>query len=234
MNESVKIFWDARAKEYGLDPAATLTDQYLRMLEIEAILKRIKDRKPDTVLDVGCGNGFSTICFAKRFPETKFIGLDYSEEMIRIAYSHELSNCKFVIGDVLKSDTLPDLCFDMIITQRCIQNILSYDLQFEAITNLLRKKTFGGIMFLMECSQNGAEMFNRLSHFVNPKRNVKKAPFHNLWLQDECLVRDFNARIEYFCSTYMLAKSVHERLRYLGYRLPQIGRFGYEKIFVIE
>jgi trans-aconitate methyltransferase len=40
---------------------------------------------PKTLIDVGCGNGHTVAFLQKRWPETKFTGLDLSAEAIRLA-----------------------------------------------------------------------------------------------------------------------------------------------------
>src|SRR5688500_4559242 len=97
--EQVKEFWDSRAREFGPEAAATLTDEYLRALEIRTMTRYLRRLKPRRVADVGCGNGYSTVKFAETFPEIQFVGIDYSEEMIEFARPRERANCTFVRGD---------------------------------------------------------------------------------------------------------------------------------------
>ena len=86
MND-IRAFWDDRARPFGGMARATLNESPLRRLEIRTMMRQIASTTPHPrqVLDVGCGNGFSTKQFARRFPEIEFVGADYSEEMIHHA-----------------------------------------------------------------------------------------------------------------------------------------------------
>ena len=63
-------------------------------------------RPSSRVLDVGCGIGWATRLVASRVPEGRAVGLDVSEEMIRIAREHgdNPPNAEF---HVLRADRYP-------------------------------------------------------------------------------------------------------------------------------
>src|SRR5436853_2810142 len=98
---NIRSFWDERARQFGADGRATLRETHLRDLEIKTMRAKIARLRPRRVLDVGCGNGFSTRHYAAAFPQTEFIGIDFSPEMIRHARSNVPLNCAFQIANVL-------------------------------------------------------------------------------------------------------------------------------------
>lgn len=61
------------------------------------------------ILDVGCGSGIMTSAFAKRYPSSKVIGMEYSEEAVGRAKSYvqkqEITNVDIFTADVT---SLPD------------------------------------------------------------------------------------------------------------------------------
>jgi ubiquinone/menaquinone biosynthesis C-methylase UbiE len=234
-NKDIMRFWDKRAEEYGESWKATLGEKYLRMLEIKTMIKFIKLYNPMTVLDAGCGNGYSTKIYARKFPKIDFSGIDYSELMILHTKKTLLKNCKFFIGDVLQPDTLPKKTFDMVMTQRCIQNITDYTSQYNAIKNLLSKVSEGGHLLLMECSKDGVQKLNQLRVKFGEKIQNNIEPWHNNFFDDKRLTEDFKAHIFHFSSTYMfLSRVIYPRLPLLGYILPPIGCFGYDKLYIIK
>lgn len=232
---AIKEFWDTRAREFRENPEGTLTEKYLRLLEIKTMTRFIREMKPTRLLDVGCANGYSTKVYARTFRHVNLIGMDYSEEMILHAQKDALSNCTFVVGDVLRKETFPSGAFDIIITQRCIQNLPDYTTQRTAIENMLTKKVRGGALLLMECSKDGVDKLNLWRWRLGKKPIENVEPWHNHFLVDKKLVEDFNARIFHFSSTYMfLAKVLHPRLSRLGKLLPSLGSFGYDKLYLIR
>lgn len=230
----VKEHWDSRAEQFKEQAAATLEDQYLRELEVRTMVELLRERRATSALDVGCGNGYSTHEFARALPGVSFMGIDYSAGMIEHAKGRELPNCHFAVGDILDPASLPPQKFDVVLTQRCVQNILDRSQQKAAIRNLLSLVGPGGVLAFMECSNPGLTQFNRVSQAMSRRRPFKQVPVHNLWFDDEELVREFGAEVVGFCGTYMLCKAISPRLRALGFKLPQVGRFGYDRLYLIR
>src|SRR6266404_9439899 len=97
----VKAFWDHQAIQHGGSDLATNPDTHYRSLEIESILRAISAMKHETILDVGCGNGYTTRAIAKRFPEATVYGVDFSQDMIDEAAKLIGPNEEYCVGDVL-------------------------------------------------------------------------------------------------------------------------------------
>src|SRR6266436_389211 len=81
----IKVFWDDQAKQHGHSDLATNPDTHYRALEIDSILRAISAMKHDTILDVGCGNGYTTHKIAKTFPHADITGVDFSTTMLEEA-----------------------------------------------------------------------------------------------------------------------------------------------------
>src|SRR5215831_8000736 len=87
----VKDFWEKRAATVQTEEKeVTHPDVWQRWLEVEMIKKLLKPT--DRVIDIGCGNGFTTWQIAPLVDEV--VGVDYSAEMIKRAKSskHESSH----------------------------------------------------------------------------------------------------------------------------------------------
>lgn len=149
-NEEVKKYWEERAKASLSQPNATTDDFYLRKLEINTFVSQIIKLQPlsndkITILDVGCGDGFTTIEIMKLLPN-HFVayGCDYSANMIKIA-NENLSNTNenlqsrihFQVVDALEIDKqYAEQKFNFIITDRCLINLTTTAQQFEVIRNI--------------------------------------------------------------------------------------------------
>ena len=59
-----KIFGKMKAKNRGDTPFATIRDHYFRNIEINEIINFFSKKKTRNLLDIGCGNGFSTLFLA--------------------------------------------------------------------------------------------------------------------------------------------------------------------------
>jgi SAM-dependent methyltransferase len=233
--DDVRQFWEDRAREFGSDCRATLADTALRMLEIRTMRRELKKRAPRIVLDVGCGNGFSTRWLASRFPSVQFTGVDYSTGMIDQCKCNTLPNAHFAVADVLDQTTLPSGPFDVIYTQRCIQNVTGWEQQVLAIDNLRGRLQADGVLLLMECSRDGVQQLNGFRGRFGLPAIDNIEPWHNTFLHDQLMQQTFNAEIVYFSSTYMfLTKVVHPRLTSIAGRLPHVGRFGYDRLYVVR
>jgi len=235
--DDIRSFWLDRVRQFGPAARTTLNEQPLRELEIRAMMRRIARSRPARVLDVGCGNGYSTKLFARRFPGTQFTGIDFLPEMIASTGDDVPANCTFQVGDVLDPSSLPRGPFDLVITQRCIQNLPGDANQRKGVETLLALRAPGGRLLLMECTRNGLRALNRIRGRLGRPALEDVEPWHNRFLYEGRMKRRFGARVEHFTSTYMLLAKALLPNRWcarFAWRLPSIGRFGYARLFVIE
>jgi len=128
-------------------------------LENEVLIQDLPRGK--RILDVGCGNGFSTAEFAKYAKD--IIAIDYSSAMIERAkaeYGH-VSNVRFEVRDILQLD-FPSNSFDVAISQRCLINLPDWETQQKALMTIANVVKPGGYFFLQEGSKNGREKLNQV------------------------------------------------------------------------
>lgn len=125
----IKEYWDSQARKYGKSPTASWGDTYALSLEFKKISAHI--RKDDSVLDVGCANGF----VLKQLDAKIRVGVDFSEEMIAQADNED--GLTFVVGDA-RNLNFEDNFFDVVYCVRCLINLPSWDDQIKAIHECLR------------------------------------------------------------------------------------------------
>lgn len=180
MNDLVKEFWDNQAMEHGASDLATAPDHFYRELEIREIIKHLN--YDERVLDVGCGNGYSTNCFRKAVSAI-YIGMDYSEKMIKEAINADLG-ITFVVGDVRNMPrSVQNWGADTIISERCLINLKDWEEQKAAILEMKRCLKPGGRIILVENFQDGLDDLNALrSGFDLHEIEVR---WHNRYLQLE-------------------------------------------------
>jgi arsenite methyltransferase len=74
------------------------------------VIAKMKIGAADNVLDVGCGSGWLSRRLSKLAPQGRVVGMDISDEMIRVALRNSLDcrNITFVTGEVSNIPSEPD------------------------------------------------------------------------------------------------------------------------------
>jgi len=142
---------------------ATSPDFNLREVENEYLSRQLRDGVK--VLDVGCGNGYSTLSHAARW-DAQFTGVDFVSEMVDaakdLAAQFKLrGQVDFRTGDVTDLD-FPDESFDFVITQRCLLNLTSREDQWKGMREIARVLKPGGVYLMMEGTLQGLRALNEL------------------------------------------------------------------------
>lgn len=74
----------------------------------EALLRAAAARPGETVLDVGCGCGGSSLAFARAVgPDGRVIGVDVSAPMLEVARGTAAANTEYVLADAAAHDFAP-------------------------------------------------------------------------------------------------------------------------------
>jgi ubiquinone/menaquinone biosynthesis C-methylase UbiE len=170
------------ALEHDLSPSSTMLDQTTREMEVEAILACVeylrRAGKADTLLEAGCGNGYLLKVLREKFPEIRLHGIDYSPDMVSLATSRSLENCEIQREDV-RALTFPPEAFDVVVSERCLINLLDESDQHRALRELHRVLKPGGHLVLIEAFTDGADNMNRARAELGLPEN--SIPPHNLW-----------------------------------------------------
>lgn len=195
--EKIKKYWNERASLNVANPKATTNDYWLRVIEIREIKRALfeiqKKKNIKNVLDIGCGDGFGTINIFQAFSKLKFLGGDYSEEMIKNAEilleksKIKSKNISFQLLDVLNLSSLTEK-FDVVISDRCIINLPNLILQKRAIKEIHQSLKKGGYYIMVENFIDGHNNMNKL----RKRLGLKEIPirWHNNFLNEK-LLNDF-------------------------------------------
>ncbi len=253
--KKIKEFWDEQAEKYGEEYLATIPDKILKDLEINNISKYLDSGK--LILDVGCGNGFSTIKFAETY-KSCFLGIDYSKGMIKNAVKNlnkKNEDIKerlfFVIGDILELP-FPEEKFDIVISDRCLINLVNIKYQLKAIENIWKALKKGGIYVMCEDTLEGLKKINELRKMVDLYEIPMR--WHNLYLSEGKIFSNITDKfslevIDNFGSLYYIASRVFNGklaniegkepdylhpINVIAGKLPSIGDYSPLKIFVLK
>lgn len=244
--EKIKQFWDNQAKEFGASDLATAPDHAYRQLEIEAIMPHIKGPR---VLDVGCGNGYSTLKFNEAYPDIRFTGIDYSGPMIEEALKQpvraDLPCAAFAVGDVRSISRDYAGQFDTIISERCLINLMTWEEQLHGLMEMKKCLAPKGRIILVENFVEGLANLNSLRAKFD--LHEIKTRWHNRYLVNDEFVDAVNDHftVEHYENIgnlyYIISRVVYAALakqegrepeyehpiNYIAAKLPSLGDYGF-------
>src|SRR5579862_2769594 len=104
LDEQIRSHYREVADKYGASSRSAMEDDYVREKELEWISRyrgilASKAQRPLKVLDLGCGNGYTLEQHLAEGARDQFWGVDFSEELLSIARSRNLSGCQLQQGD---------------------------------------------------------------------------------------------------------------------------------------
>lgn len=170
--EAIQSHWTDWASRYGGDVRATTRCRSAKLLEVDALRRRIAaligEGRDLRLLEVGCGNGINCIELARSFPTLRIDGIDFVAEMVEAARAGsrdaELGDrLRFVIGDVSRLDAVEGLepAYDAVFTDRCLINLTSAEEQAVAIAALAARLAPAGHLLMIENCLDTFETQNR-------------------------------------------------------------------------
>ena len=254
LSGKIKQYWDERAK--GTEPAsvqATTFDVFLRDLEIAKFKQKISEAalpEGSTVVDLGCGDGHATVNVAAAFPTLRFIGIDWSDDMLALARQRCTAHpglaerMSFRQGDMRRvSDVLKGKKFEVFLTSRSLINLMYSEEQYGAIEQIAEHLKPGGYYFGIENFMQGQNNFNALrvamglpeipvrwhNHFFDEQEYVARTAKHFDSLEFESFLSSYYlaTRVIYSAGCHLMGEEpdyFHPIHRTAG-QLPPIGDF---------
>lgn len=171
------------ADEHGTAGSSTMRDEVTREKELAAIERVLShldgNRALTTLLDAGCGNGLLLSQLRERLPETELTGVEFSADMAELARGRGLERCEIVDGSVAE---LPfdDASFDVVVTERCLINLMDPGDQDAALAQIARVLRPGGHYVCVEAFSDGLANLNKAREELGLEPN--QVPSHNLWI----------------------------------------------------
>lgn len=136
------------ADDSGLAATSTMADESTRQLETDAVMDFVfaairayrngGGKEALTIMDVGCGNGYTLQRLAERFPEQQFVGIEKSDELRELASSRFGPNDHVTIADGdIREQFAPTGSVDILICQRVLINLLEPSDQRTGLDNIV-------------------------------------------------------------------------------------------------
>jgi ubiquinone/menaquinone biosynthesis C-methylase UbiE len=213
----IKRYWEQRAAA-DASAQSTTQDYYLREIECRVLHDIIAKYRPRRVLDVGCGDAWTTVSLASAFPDIEFVGGDYSGSMIRNAETNirkaGLTNIRVSSHDATQA--IRGATFDLIYTTRCLINLPTPELQQRGIRNIYDALDEPGIYVMIENFKEGHQNFNQVRMaFGLPEIAVRS---HNLLFERTSLIEFLRSMFELIEETnisstyYLVSRIVYSRI----------------------
>jgi ubiquinone/menaquinone biosynthesis C-methylase UbiE len=173
------------AREYGTDASSTMRDEITRGSEIAAVLRTLawlesKGANVGSILDVGCGNGYLLEVLRKNRPSAALTGLEYTPDMVALARQRNVERLNVVQGDV-RELPFDAGTFDVVVTERCIINVMDVEHQARSLHEVARVLKRGGHFLCIEAFQDSLDELNAARAELGLPPN--EVPYHNIWFR---------------------------------------------------
>lgn len=220
--------WNNWAEKYGSQLRATTKTNTIKRIEIfeisKAIIKILEISKKEeeylSILEVGCGNGYNSIAIKEMFRKSIVHGVDFSPEMIvnakKLLSENTLINSDsigFYVGDAkaLNNQKLLLDKYDIIITDRCLINLLGKGDLEKGLDSIFSKLKKGGAGIFIENFLSSRKKQDDLREVIDLQK--RKIPEFNKFLCEESfldLIKSYAELIEFRCIS-----SLHDLVLYL-------------------
>jgi len=170
-------------------------------IQREICLQLINEIKvePQDILEIGCGTGFYTKLLKERFPASKIVSLDISEEMVKIARKSVRESLFFVADG---EETGIKRRFDLITGSSCFQWFFNLRESLFQYKGILKKS--GKILF----SIFGNDTFQELREIVGmPSGLILKNDLTEIMKEFNGSLRE-ERRVEEYPSLFFLLKKI--------------------------
>ena len=110
------------------------------------ILEELRHRSFETLLDAGCGTAPMLTLLTKEYPDSHFVGLDLTPEMIAKAKAKNLPHTELVVGDCENLPFEPET-FDVVINSQSFHHYPNPQAFFNSVYRVLKP---GGRLILRD------------------------------------------------------------------------------------
>jgi 2-polyprenyl-3-methyl-5-hydroxy-6-metoxy-1,4-benzoquinol methylase len=155
-------FHEVMAEDSGQTVVAALTDHILPL--VPGLTERLETGID--VLDVGCGSGRALNLMARMFPNSRFVGYDFSEEGIARARAeaqeHGTTNVRFEVKDAAALEE--EARYDLITTFDAVHDQAKPAAVLKGIADALKDDG----VYLMQDIAGSSHVHNNLDHPIGP------------------------------------------------------------------
>jgi ubiquinone/menaquinone biosynthesis C-methylase UbiE len=174
MSEWQKDYWNTRAKTFGVTAPGydgTAVHDSIMISAFDHILHY------PILLDCGCGTGRLYETLTKHCD--KYVGVDYSAEMLKVFQDHHKLRPQDSIHQADLSQELPFSAesFDAVVSSVTLMHIIHHDQLVKAISEIKRVLKINGAIYLCEAVAHGIPVFQPVKYQVIRPKGVYESLF---------------------------------------------------------
>jgi SAM-dependent methyltransferase len=199
-DKTIQQHYQKVSEDCGLSATSTMADEITRQYETEAILQFVSvslktfhtesQKRKATIMDIGCGNGYTLKKILERYPGQHFVGIEQSDHLRSLVSSRFKGNDNVNIleGDIRDPRFAEADSVDILICQRVLINLLDLEDQRSALNNIIkvvaspRSSQSGGTLLFIEAFSSYLAKLNKA------RAELDLPPIspahHNLYLPD--------------------------------------------------
>lgn len=184
--------YERLAKGWGLQGQMSMQDKVVRARETQFVIKQVRHSlrtlgvAPEQahILDMGCGNGYLLQALWDEFAGAKLCGVEFVPELVELAQSRKLPGLTIKSGDMREAGAYEGHPH-IIITERSVVNLLSWEGQKAAFEHIARTLVPGGFYIMMESFHEPWMEMNA----ARRENNLPEVPVspHNRYLKEPCI-----------------------------------------------
>ncbi len=147
------------------NPIRRLSQKYIEFKRFEKyISKHNITLLNSSILDAGCGSGYSSKLISKRFCPKELIAFDYMPEQIEIAKKKN-PYAEYYVDDITEINQ-PNERFNAVFVFEILHHVPNWK---QAIDELYRVIKKGGYLFICEVNEDGVLFVDKYLKFHHPK-----------------------------------------------------------------
>lgn len=161
--EGNRISWEERSRRWGASLRGVLfknfpevLNEHIHRWHLRVILDFLELKRPESLLDVGCGYGRLSTAIREKFSHIEMVGLDISPHYVSL-YQQHLQRPAFVAGVEQIPDTVG--VFDCILAVTVLMYVAKDNLP-KAVSQLMNHLRSGGTCIVIENHCSGKFFLN--------------------------------------------------------------------------
>ena len=139
-----------------------------RTHEVNKAIKNYLNYHPKNIIDLGTADGEMLHMLSKNFNDTKFLGIEYNNDLVKYANKKNTHNVEIIKGDVNDIHEITKTKYDVVIATAVIEHVDNPEVFMKNIYNLLNTN---GILVLTAPDPMWEHIATMVGHLEDEQHN---------------------------------------------------------------